>query len=169
MPPRPTTRVVPSGAFELVFNLEEDEIRTYEPTELELNGRFPGTAAAGAYKSFFLVDVLQRGPILGAHFKPGGAFPFFGGAVNEMADTHVGLETLWGAEAMSLRDRLFEATTADVRLHILEEALQIRLARGKQLRGDVRYALSYLKRCSIPVRDLAKELGLSHRRFIEVF
>jgi len=169
MPPRLTTRVVPSGALEFVINLEKDEIRTYEPGETELSGRFPGTAVAGAYKSFFLVDVLRRGPIMGVHFKPGGAFPFFGGLVSEIADTHIGLEVIWGAEARRLRERLYEAPTAELRLHILEQILQSCLAKGKELRGDVTYALSRLKRCAIPVGELANELGLSHRRFIEVF
>jgi AraC-like DNA-binding protein len=169
MPPRLTTRVVPSGALEFVINLETDEIRTYEPAEAELSGRFPGAAVAGAYKSFFLVDVLRRGPIMGAHFKPGGAFPFFGGLVSEIADTHIGLETIWGSEARRLREQLYEAPTADLRLQILEHAFQSRLSRGKELRRDVRYALSCLKRCAIPIGELAKELGLSHRRFIEVF
>jgi AraC-like DNA-binding protein len=169
MPPRLTTRVVPSGALELVINLEEDEIRTYEPAEAELSGQFPGAAVAGAYKSFFLVDVLRHGPIMGAHFKPGGAFPFFGGLVSEIADTHIGLETLWGGDARRLRERLYEAPAAELRLQILEEALQSCLSRGKELRRDVMYALNRLKQCATPIGDLAKELGLSHRRFIEVF
>jgi AraC-like DNA-binding protein len=166
---RLTERIVPSGALELVINLQEDEIRTYEPAESELSGRFPGSAVAGAYKRFFLVDILQHGPIMGAHFKPGGAFPFFGGLTSEVADTHVGLESLWGMEARRLRERLGEAPTSELRLHILEQALLARLSQAKELRRDVRYALGVLKQGPISIGELAKELGLSHRRFIEVF
>jgi hypothetical protein len=34
---------------------------------------------------------------MAVHFKPGGAFPFFGLAANDLLDTHVSLQDIWGA------------------------------------------------------------------------
>jgi hypothetical protein len=50
----------------------------------------------GAYSSIFVIDTLEEASVIGAHFKPRGAFPFLGLPAAEFADLHVDLETLWG-------------------------------------------------------------------------
>jgi hypothetical protein len=44
--------------------------------------------------------------VIGVHFRPGGAFPFFAVEARELADTHVDLEVLWGREANELYEWL---------------------------------------------------------------
>src|SRR5262249_3956448 len=109
--------------------------------------------------------------IIGVHFKPGGAFPFLGLPAGDLADTHVDLETLWGSSASRLQEQLCEASTPHERFQLLENAL----LRGFCHKVEQHYAVSTAlemfgrNQAGPIVREVAKYLGLSQRRFIQVF
>src|SRR5262245_40088548 len=48
--------ILPSGTFELVFNLQEDELRIYSPTEPTQCRRFSGALISGPYSGSFMSD-----------------------------------------------------------------------------------------------------------------
>ena len=60
--PHAQERLMPSGTFELVINLRENE-----------------SIFVGAHSESHLIDTSRERTILGVHFRPGGAFPFLGG------------------------------------------------------------------------------------------
>jgi AraC-like DNA-binding protein len=170
-PPHAKERIVPSGTVEIVINLREDELRIYDATDPGCCRRFSGTVVSGAYSGCFVIDTLEHASIIGAHFRPGGAFPFFGMPISELADRHVGLETLWGAAAPELRERLCAAVTPAERFVLLEKTLASRLCRALERHYSVRFALDAFGQAgSVPrVGRVAQDIGLSRRRFIEVF
>jgi hypothetical protein len=106
-----TERILPSGTIELVINLRDDELRIYDRVGTGVCERFSGAIVSGTYNRFFVIDTAEEASLLGVHFRPGGAFPFFDLPVSELVDTHVDLETLWGRSARELRDRLRAVTT----------------------------------------------------------
>jgi hypothetical protein len=55
-----------------------DEIRIYDPAQLERCRRFSGVVLSGTYSRAFACDATQHTAIFGVHFKSGGAFPFLG-------------------------------------------------------------------------------------------
>ena len=75
-------RVLPTGTVELVINLGETA------------GSFDAVVA-GPHSRFFVLDTSRPSSIIGVHFKPGGAFPFFALPVDELRNRHVPLEALW--------------------------------------------------------------------------
>ncbi|HSK81432.1 MAG TPA: helix-turn-helix domain-containing protein [Thermoanaerobaculia bacterium] len=170
-PPHDRERILPSGTIELVVNLREDEIRIYDPSHPDRSTRFSGAVVSGTYSRFFVIDPLQHASILGVHFKPGGAFPFLGAPAGELADFHVDLEDLWGAPARELRERLCAAATPAERFFLLEKALLSRLGHPLERHGAVPVALDALEPAGevVRVRDVARRVGLSQRRFIQVF
>ena len=162
-------RILPSGTLELVVNLHEDEFRIYDPADPGRCRRFSGTLVSGAYRGYFVVDTREHASIVGVHFKAGGALPFLGLPLGELADRHVDLASLWGPTAVELRDRLCSAPEPKSRFRILEEALARRLSSAVPLHGAVRAALDRLTCGGTGVRQVASDLELSHRRFIELF
>lgn len=164
-------RILPSGTIELVINLRDDELRIYDAAHPNLYKRFPGMLVSGAYGGFFVIDTAEEASIMGVHFKPGGAFPFLGLPAGELADTHVDLETLWGRSAVELRERLCGATTPLERFRLLEEALLDHLFRPLEHHYAVPTALDAFGQMDVraTVRDVARHIGLSQRRFIQVF
>ncbi len=169
-PPDPRVRILPSGTIELVINLREDEVRIYDSSQPDRYRRFPGIVVSGTYAAALDIDPLHHATIMGVHFRPGGAFPFFGAAVAELANSHVALEVLWGRLAIDLRERLCSAATPQKRFQILEETLKARL-RWLSEHPAVSLALGIFGPAGIgdSVRAVAKRVGLSERRFIQVF
>jgi AraC-like DNA-binding protein len=161
-------RIVPSGTLELVINLHEDEFRIYDSAESSKFQRFSGAIVSGAYDRFFVIDTAEHASVVGVHFKPSGAWPFVELPPGELARTHVDLETLWGKAARELREMLCAAHTPARRFQILETALLARLNRPLKRHTAVHGALAALGR-GTAVRDVVDQVGLSHRRFIEVF
>jgi AraC-like DNA-binding protein len=170
-PEHKTERILPTGTLELVINLRQNELRFHDAERPENCSRFSGAVVSGAHGRGFAPVPAEDTFIIGIHFKPGGAFPFLGLPAGELADTHVDLETLWGPSAGRLRERLGEARTSAERFQLLREALLDRLCHGVEQHYAVSAALEMFgKNQAGPiVRGAAKYLGLSQRRFIQVF
>jgi AraC-like DNA-binding protein len=164
-----TERILPTGTLELAINLRQNELRFYDAERPENCSRFSGAIVSGA--SGRSIAPAEEAFIIGVHFKPGGAFPFLGLPAGDLADTHVDLETLWGPSAGRLRERVCEAMTSAERFQLLQEALLSRLCQGVEQHYAVSAALEMFgKNQARPtVREAAKYLGLSQRRFIQVF
>ncbi|MCP3143747.1 helix-turn-helix domain-containing protein [Pyxidicoccus xibeiensis] len=161
-------RIVPSGTLELVVNLHEDVVRIYDPVDPTRCRRFSGAVVSGAYRSYFVIDTREHASMVGVHFRPGGARAVLGLPPGELADTHVDLETLWGARARRLRERLCSARVPVERFRILEEVLLASLRATPERQRAMHFALERLGGGS-NVGDVAAELDLSRRRFIELF
>ena len=162
-------RILPTGTLELAVNLRQNELRFYDPERPQNCSCFSGTVVSGAHGRSFapVAEVL----IIGVHFKPGGAFPFLGLPAGDLVDTHVDLETLWGPAARRLRERLCEARTSAEQFQLLEASLLRRLRDGVEKHYAVAAALEMFgnNQTGPIVSEAAKYLGLSQRRFIQVF
>lgn len=161
VPAHARERILPSGTFEIVVNLVSDEIRVFD-------SRYSGAVVSGAYERFFVIDPLQHASIIGVHFRPGGAWPFLNVPPDEVGGAHLDLETCWGNSARSLRDRLCSARTAEERFAILEDVLLQQL-RPRPLHPAVATALAAFGGSGTRVRDVVRDVGLSHRRFLQLF
>ena len=170
-PPHANERILPSGTLELVINLRDDELRIYDAVRPGRCRRFSGAVVSGPYSGFFVTDTAEEASIMGIHFRPGGAFPFLGLPAGELSDTHVELETLWGRSAVELRERLCTAATAADRFRLLEEALLTHMFRPLEHHYAVPAALDAFGQpdATPTVREIACRIGLSQRRFIQVF
>jgi AraC-like DNA-binding protein len=161
-------RIVPSGTLELVINLHEDEFRIYDSTEGRQFRRFSGAIVSGAYGSFFVIDTAEHASVIGVHFKPSGALPFLGLPPGGRSNSQVNLEALWGPPARQLRAMLCSARTPARRFQILESALLARLANPTRQHAAVQIGLRELHG-GTSVGDVVAQVGMSHRRFIELF
>jgi transcriptional regulator GlxA family with amidase domain len=114
---------------------------------------------------------MQHASMLGVHFRPGGAAPVLGLPASEIVDEHVDLRSLWGVAGRELRERLCTAATPARRFGMLEEVLLKRLLQTKMRHEAVSIALNAFEQApdTLKVRDLARRVGLSQRRFIQVF
>ena len=100
-------RILPSGTFELVFNLRDDELRIYASSGASQHDqcrRFSGALISGPYAGSFVTDTEEEASILGVHFKPGGAFAVLGLPAGEFANAHVDLTAVWGPSASYATD-----------------------------------------------------------------
>lgn len=166
-----TERILPTGTLELVINLRQNELLFYDAERSENSSRFSGAIVSGAHGHSFAPDSAEETCIIGVHFKPGGAFPFLGLPASDLVDTHIDLDTIWGSSAGRLRERLCEARTSLERFQLLHEALLTRLCYDVEQHYAVSTALEFFRqnRAAPRIREAAEYLGLSQRRFIQVF
>ncbi len=159
-PTHPRERILPSGTIELVINLQENEIRIYDPQHPDTCKNFSGAVVSGPYSRGFLIDPQQHASIVGVHFKPGGAFPFLVVPADKVTDTHIDLENIWGRTAPELRDQLSAAATAGERFSLLEGALTSRLRHSPDRRRPVSIAIEMF--AETRGTSKSKRRGLSH-------
>jgi AraC-like DNA-binding protein len=171
--PRPhgLERLLPTGTMGLIVNLDEDAARIYDeerPGEIQ---RFRGAVVSGAYAGTFVIDTAAQRAVAGVQFKPGGAFPFFGGPANEFRECHAGLDDVWGTRAYELRERLLAAPTPEAKFAVFETMLLARLGKYEGRHRAVAFALNEFH--ALPhirtVGEVTDAIGLSPRRFIERF
>lgn len=170
-PPHAKERILPTGTMEIVINLRDDTLRVFDRQNHNQFQSFHGSLICGMHSEFFVIDTAEQSSIIGIHFKPGGAFPFFKLPAGELHNAHVSLNTLWGATASDLRDQLLAAETPETKFHILEQSLLAQAARTWTRHPAVAFALREFHR--VPhirtVSDVTEQIGLSPRRFIQVF
>lgn len=164
-------RIAASGTIDLGINLHQNQFRIYDPANPERSNRFSGTIVSGTHSRPFVIDPSELVSVMGVRFRPGGAFPFLGTPASELADTHVDLEALWGTSAIELRERLCLAKTPTERFTLLENALIAHLLRPLDRHYAVEFALDTFDRADtgLAIRDVARDAGLSQRRFIQLF
>jgi AraC-like DNA-binding protein len=169
--PHRKERLMPDGSVELVINLREDEVRTYDRENLSKCERLPGTVVCGPHSGFFVIDTAEQDSVIGIHFKPGGAFPFFAEPAAELHNLHVSLEDLWGREARLLRERVLEAPTPDMKFQVLEACLIEQAFKPLERHRAVGFALGLFRNIHTApaMARVSDQIGISSRRFIQLF
>lgn len=164
-------RLLPNGEPSIIFNLLDAPIRIYDAQDLTLFASYGRAVLSGARSNCFTIDTNQQEHVVGIQFKPGGAFPFLRMPASEVENASVSLDDVWPRRAGEIRERLLAARSIESTFAILERCLLEQLARPLELHPAVAFALDQFGR-SAPGRKIAEvteRIGLSPRRFIEVF
>jgi AraC-like DNA-binding protein len=150
-------RVLPTGTVELVINLGDRASVGFD------------ALVAGPHTRYFVLDTSQPISIIGAHFRPGGAFPFLALPLDELRNQHVLLDVLLGARAGELRERLLAVQCPEARLWLLERILGAWLRDGRAGHAMVGHALAAFEGGARRIGEVVEEIGFSSRRFIRLF
>ena len=160
--------VVPTGGMHLVFRLSDDPLRLFDD-EQDREGRTVSTMVVGGARArFYIRNIAKPLCSVGAVLRPGAAEVLFGVHADELSDAHTALADLWGQTAVSLRDELTELSSPEERLDAFERMLAGRLPVVRGLHPAVARALQQFGAANT-VRDVVRESGYSHRRFITLF
>ena len=164
-------RLLPGGSCGLIVNLIEDENRLYSGPDDGVVNRLPGAVLSAAYSRYFAIDTREQRANVGVRFHPGGTWPFFDPAGDELRDQHVALRDLWGSAGDTLRERLLAAPTPRAKLALLEAELLERAIRPLHRRAEVDFALARLSAApnDHSIAMLSEHVGLSARRFTRLF
>jgi AraC-like DNA-binding protein len=152
----PRERVLPTATSEIVVMLRDDGV---------------SPVACGAHSESFVIETASRPTLLGVHFRPGGAGPFLRMPADELGNVRVSLDTLWGRTAFELKERVLEARTWPSRFRIVEAMLVAQLSGRTTSHPAVVFALDTIQASPHvqTIGRLTERIGLSPRRFIEVF
>ena len=159
-------RKIPTGAgASIEVNLAEDEIRIYRGSKLDRLTRYRGAVMGGAETLPFGIDAAETRYCAIIAFRASGLPPFVDLATDELTDQVIDLETVWGRDGSTLRDRLLCAVNDEARLDVLEAVLLARLDRPETPDPAVRVAARSLDG-GASVGQAADELGLTTRALL---
>jgi methylphosphotriester-DNA--protein-cysteine methyltransferase len=164
-------RILPDGSIQIVINLRENVTRFYDRKNTSQCESFRGAVISGAQSEFSVIDTAEQASVIGVQFKPGGAYPFLGMPANELRNTHISLDALWGADGINLRDQLLEAGTPEAKFRVIERALMAQATGSPAGHPALEYALREFQ--NIPklrtISSVTRNIGVSKRRFIQMF
>jgi AraC-like DNA-binding protein len=166
--------VLPQGAFDLMFNLEDRPRKLYDRDNAGRFNSFKRGWLSGAHEEFLIIDALPRSSMIGAHFKPGGAARFLVPPAGELCRQVVEVDALWGAGIWEWRERLLAAPDARGKFGVFEQMLLNRLAAAGAKPGGnrgVSWAIGQFMREPHlqSIAAVSHDLGVSHKQFIEQF
>jgi AraC-like DNA-binding protein len=161
-------RVLPTGGMHLVFRLSDHALRLFEGINDPIGYRIGHTVVGGARATFYVREISEPARSVGVQLQPGAAELLFGVPADELAGRHTPLEDLWGPSVVEARERLVEAVGPQRQLDILESLLAARLPTVRGLHPAVARALGRFA-TTADVRQVVRESGYSHRRFIALF
>ena len=163
-------RVLPARRFQLFISLSDAPLQGPGGT-IDESGQRASSLVVGMRSHFSVLDTSKLQSAMGVLFRPGGARTFFDAPADMFSNESVPLELVWGSLANQLRDRLREASTPGEKFMALESGLLDRRNSRVELHAAVRYALGeFAEQPHIHrVVDVAREAGLSRRRFSHLF
>jgi methylphosphotriester-DNA--protein-cysteine methyltransferase len=156
-PPHDRERLLPQPLMSLIISLSGDDVIW--------------SGVSGPRTEPMTLDTSRPLSIIGVSFKAGGGFPFVPMPAGELHNLTVPLEALWGSRADAVCEALLRTPSPAARCGILERAL-LAAARGRYVRHPaVCFAVGELghRRRPRPVARVAEQIGVSQRRFIEMF
>ena len=158
--PHRRERVLPNGRFQLIINLSDNFV---------IDGNSP--VIVGMQSRYTVIETAALQSIVGVLFWPGAARAFFDPPADQFHNQQIPLDLVWGPAAGELRERLLEETTPARKFAVLEATLQARAEERGGLHAAVRYAIEQIERAPHirSVLELARDAGLSRRRFAQVF
>jgi AraC-like DNA-binding protein len=169
--PRRLERVLPTGASQLIVNLEEDQTRLYDPDHGYRCVATSGSVLSGGHSQFQIIDTSEQEHVAGVAFRPGGTVAFFRVPAYETADRDVPLDDLIGPRpTAALRTRLLERDSPQAGLDAIEAAL-LELWPAKAIHPAVTFALGTIDRAPhiASIAAVTDAVGMSAKRFIERF
>jgi AraC-like DNA-binding protein len=162
--------LLPDRRFQLVISLAESPINALIDPIGDGGGPAP-SLLIGIRSRFNLLDTAKLGSAMGVVFRPGGVHPFLGALTDAFHNKNVSLDLIWGATVRSLRDQLCTAHDPAEKFRVLDGVLLQHFNERLHLNAAVQYALQEFARApEVPrVGELAKESGVSRRRFSQLF
>ena len=163
-------KLLPNGAIELIIDLSPSPKKLYDRQDFTRFTTYRRAWISGMQRQYIVIGAERGSSMMGVHFRPGGAAPFFGFPISELTGSVIELDLIWKTELQSLRDRLLEETDVSRKFDILEAYLLSKALGKLEADGVVDVALSALRRWPVlPIRELAARIGVSQKQMISRF
>jgi AraC-like DNA-binding protein len=162
-------KLLPDASMELIIDLGEGAKRLYDRDSPRYTG-YHRCWISGMQRQYLVIGAELGSSMMGAHFRTGGAAPFFGFPLSELASQVVELDLIWKREILALREQLLETEDIDGKFDLLEGYLTAKAQSRLEPDMTIAVALHMLRSWPVmPVRELASRLGLSHKQMIARF
>ena len=153
----PTTleKILPGGQTHIMVNLHEDEFRLHEGPTVRRTG---GAVFEGPSSRARVIDTGLQRSLICVDFTLGGGAAFVDVPVSEARDSLVELDQLWGRDGATLRERLLDMQTPEMKLRLLSDLL-VRHFKRRAPDPAIRPAAALMEG-GVAIGEVAKRIGV---------
>ena len=163
-------KLLPDGAVEIIVDLTDAPKKLYHRDDFTRARDFRGAWISGMRRDWIVIEAQPGASMAVIRFRPGGAFPFLGFAVEGITDTVDHLDDVLGRATRQLRERILAAPTVDTRMAAIEAWLLERAGGRLESNPVIEYLAGRLfAPAGIRITDVVDEIGYSQRHVLSLF
>ena len=163
-------KFLPDGSMDLLIDLTETPKKLFHDEDGSSYTTYNKSWMSGMKTEYILIDASVS-TMIGVHFKPGGAYPFFNLPVAELNNTTIETDILWNIDIHYIRDEILNKQRTEDKFLVLENFF-IKKGRNKlEPNLFIHYALDQLQRSPQlwTIEKLAAKTGFSQKHLIHLF
>jgi len=152
------SRVIPDGCMDIVFNMNEIS-----------QGK--GARVSGIMTMPEIREVKEINEYVGIRFLPGGIIPFIKDSATNFTNQLIDLQDIWRKEGLNISQKVYEATSIEERIVIIEKTLKDKLVNDNSIPAFLKYALHdiYLNKGNLSIKELSARTYISERHLSRKF
>lgn len=163
-------RILPSGTSQLLINLGPPQYRI-EPGPPEVRVPFVDIWYSGLHQGPIDTEAPHGNALLGVAFTSRGTFPWLGERMAGLSDRIIALADALGDGALTLRERLLNTESLEMRFRSVERWLMTRLKPRSIVHPAVRWAVDQIAASGgrVAIESLATQTGFTRKHLGNLF
>jgi AraC-like DNA-binding protein len=164
-------RFLPNGDTEILIDFHDTPQHIYDNDSLKEIQACHHVWASGVRTEPITIPAGSNAAMMVISFKKGMAYPFFPFPMNEISDSVVDADLIWGIELAVLRERLLETKGISSRFEIVEDFL-IGKFRSRFIANEcVAFAVDEMtaRPGALSIAAMNRKIGYSQKHFTSMF
>lgn len=164
-------RFLPNGDTEILIDFHDTPQYIYDNATLKEIQACNHVWASGLRTEPITIPAGKKSEMMVISFRKGMASSFFPFPMNEIVDSVVDADLIWGGELGLLRERLLETNDIDRRFQIVEQFLMIEFRSQMKLDPCISFAIGEMteRPDALNITRMNHQIGYSQKHFIEMF
>jgi AraC-like DNA-binding protein len=163
-------KFLPDGSMDLLIDLTETPKKLFHNEEGSSYTTYNKSWLSGMKTEYILIDASVS-TMIGVHFKPGGAYPFFNLPVSELNNTTIETDILWNIDIHYIRDEILSCESIQNKFLVLEKHFQAKGKGKTEPNIFIQYAIDQLQHSPQlwTIERLAAKTGFTQKHLINLF
>lgn len=164
-------RFLPNGDVEILIDFHDAPQYIYDNHTLKEIQACHHVWASGLRTEPITIPAGNGAAMMVISFKKGMAAPFFPFPMNEIADSVVDADLIWGTELADLRERLLATMDIAERFRLAEAFLLAKFRSKLEINPCVEFAVREIAENAdaVSIARMNQKIGYSHKHFVDMF
>ena len=164
-------RFLPNGDVEILIDFHDSPQYIYDNDSLKEIQACHHVWASGVRTEPITIPSGTNAAMMVILFKKGMGAPFFPFPMNEIRDSVVDADLIWGADFGDIRDRMLETKDVQARFRIMENFLVSKFEAKMNVNACVEFAIREMaeRPDALSIARMNSKIGYSQKHFTEMF
>ena len=164
-------RFLPNGDVEILIDFHEGPQYIYDNNSLEKIQACRHVWMSGIRTEPITIPSGANAAMMVVVFKKGMAAPFFPFPMNEIRDSVVDADLVWGSDFAEIRERMLETNNIDARFRMMENFLVSKFVSKMEVNPCVAFAVAEMNERpdAVSIARMNQQIGYSQKHFTDIF